>query len=568
MVPQSIKHKIIRLIAICLTIATALAFNFAADAAEPKRVALLPFKINAEKEMTFLQNGIFDMLSSRLAQEGEVVVIGRQEAESAFEAAGSPDPVNESVARAIGSSLNADYTMFGSVTVFGKSISIDAKMVDVTAKTPTASFFDQSEDLGGIITKINQIATKINASVFGRQTEVAQKAAPAETAAAASKPAPAEAAAPADDLHAHPEKLLKKGGAEGEGSPFIMTEDEQTAFQNFWRSAKFKHVINGIAIGDVDGDGKIETVVATPHSVIIYRCESGKFYKIQPEIEEGNSRLIIGVDVADINANGYAEIFVTCLNGPLTSMASYVLEYDGANFSKIVDKSRWYYRVAELPAMGAILLGQNHNQNDPFSAKVYDMIWQNSDYVPEAEIKTGRETNLLGFTVGDVLNQQEETGVAYRQNDHIQLVDSSGKEIWRSGERYGGSTLFSAGDRDDRGGAVLNPRYYPMRLIVSDTNDDGSSEVIVVKNYELVGMKLERFRKYTNAHIEALAWDGLGLRTRWKTSKITGFIRDYAVGDFDNDGKIELIAAVILDEGRTVLISEPKSTIIAYELPS
>jgi TolB-like protein len=565
MVPQSTKHKIIRLIAIYLLIATALSFNLAADAAEPKRVALLPFKINAEKDMTFLQNGIFDMLSSRLAQEGEVVVIGQQEAESAFKAAGSPDPVNESAARAIGSSLNADYTLFGSVTVFGKSVSIDAKMVDVTAKTPTASFFDQSEDLGGIITKINQIATQINTNVFGREVEVARKAAPAETAAQAEQP-PKQA--PADELHEHPEKLLKKGGAEGEGSPFITTEGQQAGFQKFWRSARFKHVINGMALGDVDGDGKIETVVATPHGVIVYRSESGKFYKIQPEIEEGDSRINIGVDVADINANGYAEIFVTCLNGPRTSLASYVLEYDGAHFNKIVDKSRWYYRVAELPGRGATLLGQHHNQNDPFSAKIYEMIWQNSDYVPEIEIKTGRQTNLLGFTLGDVLNQQQETGVAYRENDHIQLVDSTGKEIWRSGERYGGSTLFSAGDKDDRGGAIINTRYYPMRLIVSDTNGDGNSEVIVVKNYELVGMHLEKFRKYTNAHIEALAWDGLGLSTRWKTNKISGFIRDYAVGDFDNDGKIELIAAVILDEGRTVLISEPKSTIIAYELPS
>ena len=107
-----------------------------------------------------------------------------------------------------------------------------------------------------------------------------------------------------------------------------------------------------------------------------------------------------------------------------------------------------------------------------------------------------------------------------------------------------------------------------MRLLVADTNADGDSEVIAVKNHEFARMKLERFRKFTNAHIEALTWDGLGLTTRWKTRKISGFIRDYAVGDFDNDGKIELIAAVILDEGRTVIISEPQSTIIAYEMPS
>ncbi|MGD8799714.1 MAG: hypothetical protein PVJ44_14395, partial [Desulfobacterales bacterium] len=67
---------------------------------------------------------------------------------------------------------------------------------------------------------------------------------------------------------------------------------------------------------------------------------------------------------------------------------------------------------------------------------------------------------------------------------------------------------------------------------------------------------------------ESLTWDGLGLQTRWKTRKISGFVRDYTIGDFDNDGKIELVAAIILSEGAVMLVTEPKSTIIAYELPS
>ena len=98
MVSEILKYKIIRLIIINLLLTIMLFFNFSANAAEPKRIALLPFKINAEKDMSFLQNGIFDMLTSRLSKEGEVEVIGRQEAESAFKAAGSPDPVTESVA--------------------------------------------------------------------------------------------------------------------------------------------------------------------------------------------------------------------------------------------------------------------------------------------------------------------------------------------------------------------------------------------------------------------------------------------------------------------------------------
>jgi hypothetical protein len=107
-----------------------------------------------------------------------------------------------------------------------------------------------------------------------------------------------------------------------------------------------------------------------------------------------------------------------------------------------------------------------------------------------------------------------------------------------------------------------------MRLLVTDANSDGESEMIVVKNHDLAGGHAQRFRKFNNAHFESMTWDGLGLQTRWRTRKITGFIRDYSLGDFDNDGKIELVAAVILSEGTIVLIGEPKSTIIAYELPS
>ncbi|MGW8303435.1 MAG: FG-GAP-like repeat-containing protein [Desulfobacterales bacterium] len=562
MLRGSLKYKIIYLTLMCLFALATSSSHLSSAASSPKRIALLPFKINAEKDMTFLQNGIFDMLTSRLSKEGEVVVISRPEVENAVEAIGGLAAINASSAAKLGSRLNADYTLFGSLTVLGDSISIDAKMVDVTGNTPPASFFEQSQDLGGVITKINGIAAQINTTVFNRQPEVAQKAAPEPQA-------PKTETQAKDDTHIHPEKLVKQHGTTGEGgSPFIMTKDEEdkSAFQQFWRSASFKHLINGIALGDVDRDGKIETVVITPHTVIIYRSEGGKFYKAH-QIHETTNRYQIGVDIADINADGYPEIFVTSLDLLKTGVNSYVLEYDGQNFNTIVEHSRWYYRVADLPHRGKILLGQKQNRLVLFSGKIYDMIWQNADYEPENEIKTPRNIQLMGFAMGDLLKNSPDVAVAYNEEDHIRLIDAAGKEIWKSSERYGGSTLFFAEPKNERE-QVVNSKYFPMRLLVQDTDGDGDSELIAVRNYDLAAMKLEKFRKFTSSHIESLSWDGLGLNTTWKTRKISGFIRDFAVGDFDNDGKIELVAAVIQDEGNVALFGKPKSTIIAYELPS
>jgi hypothetical protein len=65
--------------------------------------------------------------------------------------------------------------------------------------------------------------------------------------------------------------------------------------------------------------------------------------------------------------------------------------------------------------------------------------------------------------------------------------------------------------------------------------------------------------------MESHIWNGLGLVPLWKTRKISGRIQDFAIGDFDGDGRKELVVAVIMKEGRAIGTS-PKSSIIAYEL--
>ncbi len=343
----------------------------------------------------------------------------------------------------------------------------------------------------------------------------------------------------------------------------MRSEETRQSRQKFWKSASFKHVINGVSLGDVDGDGKIETVTVTPDTVIIYRSEAGRFHKVA-EISAGGSLNLTGVDVADINDNGYAEIFVTTLNATRNVLASFVLEFDGQNFVRLVSGSPWFFRVTDTPVRGKILLGQRPRVSKPYSGKIYEMRWQNNAYAPADEIKTPRQTNLLGFTIGDVLNNGQETAVAYKPDDRLRIIDGAGKVIWDGGNRWGGSMLHFSAPPEDRGDTD-NRIYLPLRLLIWQNVGSQDSAVITAKNYELSGHKLG-FRKYTKSEIVALTWDGIGLVPSWKTRQISGFIQDFTVGDFDNDGQIELVAAVVLKEGKVMLSGGSKSTVIAYEL--
>ncbi len=318
-----------------------------------------------------------------------------------------------------------------------------------------------------------------------------------------------------------------------------------------------------MALGDVDKDGKIEVVFITPNHIHIYRKENNTLEEVKI-IEESRYKILIGIDIADINANGYPEIFITSLNSLRNSLNSMVFEWNGQDYVRIVEKSSWYYRVIQVPGGGSILLGQRNTSYDPFSGDIVEMEWRNSDYVSKKIVATSlSRSNIIGFAFGDIMNNGKPVSLGYNTNDYIQITDPSGSVIWKSSEPYGGSHIYCSMPKEEPG--VENLKYLPLRLLITDSDSDGKNEVITVKNYEITGGLLQKFRKFTKTHIESFSWNGLGLVTNWKTPETSGYISDFAIGDIDNDGADEIAASVILKDG-AIIGTTPKSTFIMYEL--
>ena len=530
--------------------------------AKVNRVAIVPFKINAEKDLSFLRDGIVDMLTSRLYVEDKVSVLCREEIANVLKTV-SP-PINESKAREIGTRLGVDYVLFGSLTVFGESVSMDARMVDVSGAKPVLTFFNQSQGMDEVIPKINLFATDINEKVFGR-------AMPSQKAVVTPPPQTPQTQPPQDqiDVRMHPEKLMT-GGFQGvdtqgpqqpaPGLGFLATQEARSQSAQFWASRSIRHRINGISIGDIDGDGKQETVITTEHSVEAYRFDNNHFLKIKILADRGLDNLI-GVDVADINANGTPEIFITSLNPHRNMVNSFVLEFDGQTYTEIVTHSRWYYRVVDHPLRGHILLGQKQEGETPFSGQVYEMVWENKDYAPVNEIPHGRRTHVLGLTYGDALNEYVDVAVAYNNLDYLRIFSVAGKERWKDGEHTGGGAEYyivpqSTSEYEER-------EYYPARIIIRDINGNGKNEVITVKNHRL--SEMISYRKFTHGEIQIRSWNGVGLGVLWRTRKLKGYFSDFAIGDFNNDGNEEVVAPLVIKSGLVVTI-KPKSKVIAYPL--
>ncbi|WP_319405658.1 VCBS repeat-containing protein [uncultured Desulfosarcina sp.] len=552
-----------------------LLFAAAPALAAPARVAILPFDVHAEKDMTFLQEGILDMLGSRLAWQDKVEVINKSETKAALASVEGFD--GQSRALLVGGKLQADYVLFGSLTVFGESVSIDAKMVDVSGRQAPLPFFAQTRGMGEVIPQINQFATTINTSVFGREVAQRPTAAPAPQTGNVAAPQ-VQPASQAQNPRMHPEKILISGGTQSDSTPIIASQADtpNPAFlstapagavgggSTTWKSRNFKKLITGLDVGDVDNDGFQEVVLLTDKLVSIYRMQNGQFLKVA-ETAPTRTSTYIGVDIGDVNGNGIPEIYVSSLGPNKNTVDSFVLEYTGKEYNRIYGPDNWYYRIARTIDHGVVLLGQRQltADNSVFTEAVHEMIWQGSSIVPGTRLLSGGKTNLIGGTYGDATNSGNSQILAYDSSDRLRLYSGPGEADWEDSDISGGNLLFYTPRKTEPG--YEKKIYYPMRVRITDIDRDGKAEIMIASHEDRLRNMLENQRSFNKAHLECLQWDGVTFASQWKTQTVKGRIADFKVADYDNDGQDELLIALVTKEGAAIF-TDSISRLIGFDL--
>lgn len=482
------------------------------DSGKVYKVAILPFLIHSQENLDYLREGIYDILSSRITAEGEIVMVERTLVERAFYEE-RPMRLDEATARKIGVRVGADYMILGSLTKIGDYISLDARLISITEEKPPLGAYTQHKGIDDVMLKIGDFAKDIGYKITGRR---------------------AAAGRPADPRHPYlvpPKKELGRIDPEGLG---------------FRKSQNFPFEIKGLDIGDVDGDKRNEVIVMDRHNLYILNYDGEKL-KLALKVEHGSEHNFLTLDVADVNQNGTAEIIVTSVVED--DLRSFILEYEEGKFKKITEKAGWYFRVLEHPKDGPVLMGQRMGSDGLFSGPIYKFVWKKNSFERESKFDFPKETKIFGLTVADIRNQGTTDVVILEDSERLTILSKDGKFSWTSKARYGGTN--NSYDTPKKKDPAFRPQeappwrvYIPGRIIIKDLDGDGIKEIIVNKN-ERSTRFLERMRSYETGEVYSLIWQEGSLDTHWKTRQINGYIADFQLKDVDNDGNEELVMAVV-----------------------
>ncbi len=508
---------------------------------ETKTVAVFPFEINSPQDLGFLQNGLFSMLSSRLSDAGKVDVLDREAIDKALAGAKSSGlvkgSINENTARELGAQMGVDYILFGSLTHFGDSISLDASMVDVSGQKDTLSFFEQSNSMSDVIPLVNSFAGDINMKVFNRNID--------------------------NKMYARPQDQnpVLGGGPYSGGTGGMMA---MQANQRFTTHLKMGDVIRAMATGDLNKDGHLQVVAATDSALEIYHLEGSLLTK-EIHLDYASYLRIIGLDVADINRNGYPEIFVTAMTINRETLSSFVVEYDGTSYTTLQDGLSYYFRVMASPDGNSVLYAQEKGRG-PYAGKIFIMSPSDNAYQEQKAIRMPRGTSVLSLARGPVREDDADEFLSINQYHRLVLISDTGSNEWESTEKYGKTNNYWFSGDQGADSSYREREYFNPRIKFFPVGEDQKNKVFLITNDEVGGGSLGRIKRFKEGRVEIMSWNGIALAPVFQTVPLQGWVSDFDIADIDNDGTQELVISVVTRSKMVILSKDKTSNIISYKL--
>jgi TolB-like protein len=518
-----------------------------------KRVAVLPWKVNGPGDLGFLSGAISEMLSSRLGSAEGIGVIRSDIMKGALSGYGVATDAGH-MASGVGAKLGLDYVLYGSVTLLGESVSMDAKLFEVKGGT-LSSHFSTGRGIDSVVALVDTVAGSVKGTIFPALA-VAVKAAPVVAVPSVLQGAsvPVLSALPA----------LTVTAPSGQA---VFSQASVKVSQKFWKGPFMKGLYIGIVSADLDSDGVNELFLLKESSVTVAVVEGGSL-KVLKEIGAGTDVQFVAIDAVDTDGDGVAEVYVSGVRGK--NAQSLVIEHNGSEHAVALKGLRRLFRAVQFDGK-RVLLGQGFREADGFHGDVRFYEKEDAGLVDRGRFAQGlpRGVDLYRFALlgRDSSNNGTLSMATLDTRSRLVIYAESGakgwQKVWKSPEYYGGTLNYIEGEEDDTGTA---PPVVPIegRFLYMDVDGDGTRELVIKAGTPGgLGRYADVVRSYTDGAVLGMAWDGQFLTELWRTKKVSGHVADFFIEQGDSKS---VTVWMLVAEGSGALFGKPKSYVLSYQL--
>ena len=132
------------------------------------RVLVLPFAVNSGEDLSYLEEGLPELIGERLlAKQFEVV---SEEETNRLLAENSITELNIAVVRDLCLLSNADYAVYGSFTQVGEQLSIDARLVEAYGYQPAKPIFITKKGLINVLPAVDELVAQVTNEMLRKQS--------------------------------------------------------------------------------------------------------------------------------------------------------------------------------------------------------------------------------------------------------------------------------------------------------------------------------------------------------------------------------------------------------------
>jgi hypothetical protein len=270
-----------------------------------------------------------------------------------------------------------------------------------------------------------------------------------------------------------------------------------------------------LAVGDVDGDGNPDIILASGNNIRIY--SPGVDLKLLWEFKVPSTSEVLWLDVVDTNKNKRDEIVVTSMQDK--EVNSYIYELKDSGFVQMYKAKDTFIRKLAKVDNNITIAGQEYSKSDGYDGNVFYLIYSEGTYKKGDNIKLPEGVNIYDFQPVNSPDGKQAI-LSWDDRGYLNLYNEKGVRIWISKEDFGG---FSARFKKESPAAMVERGDWSVkdRLFVK------SNEVLAPKRKPLLG--IAKGLGYRSSEIRSFWWNGITVEERGLLEEIGGEVLDYAV---------------------------------------